>query len=740
MRRLTVPDEAAKPIPWMLGGGIVAGAAGLFALDLFTPLGNAVSFLYIAVVYLLIRLHRWEHAVAAGVACTVAIVVGGVFSPAGGVLWLGIVHRAFAIAAMWALLAYERQRIEGATRLRGRDTKLNESHVRLRFIIESSPLAILGVDASGRILNWNAGAEHMFGWSEAEAIGHVCPTVPPEGLDDYLAMVSEVVRGETVSGRVRYRKKKDGTRIHASLNAAPFRDTESAVKGATIILEDITERETMQEALRESHRLTRATLDALPGNLCVVDERGTIVAVNEAWSQFAQANGVAPAAVGPGCNYLEVCRHAAGPSGDEAAAFAANLEALLRGERAEFAIEYTCHSDSEKRWFVCRARRFPGEGPAQAVILHTNVTERKLAEEQGRTAEDYFRNLVEALPTMIWVSGRDKSCTYFNRLWLEFRGRTIEQEQGEGWTQGVHPEDLRTCLRTYENAFNARRPFSMEYRLQRSDGEYRWIYDIGHPANAPDGQFLGYVGGCVDITERKGLEGSLRDAHERAETLSTRLLQGQESERQTLAQELHDDIGQVLTAAAINVDRARALCVEPQVHELLDESIAELEQATERVRELALALRPSLLDDLGLAPALEWFLERETKRGGVALDFQSVLGGREVPSDVAIVCYRIAQEAMTNVLRHAQAKQVVARLEVEAKMLRFTLHDDGVAFAVERALTGRGAQLSLGLTSMQERAVLSGGRVEIESVPGRGTMVTLELPLAEGGAASNAET
>jgi len=113
--------------------------------------------------------------------------------------------------------------------------------------------------------------------------------------------------------------------------------------------------------------------------------------------------------------------------------------------------------------------------------------------------DDRFRSLVDQAPFMLWSAGRDGLCTFFNLPWLEFRGRTMAQEVGEGWVEGVHPDDRQRCLDTYARAFDARRPFDMEYRLRRADGQYCWIRDVGTAQFDKDGEFLGYVGSCVEV-------------------------------------------------------------------------------------------------------------------------------------------------------------------------------------------------------------------------------------------------
>jgi PAS domain S-box-containing protein len=126
--------------------------------------------------------------------------------------------------------------------------------------------------------------------------------------------------------------------------------------------------------------------------------------------------------------------------------------------------------------------------------------------------EDYFRELADGVPVLIWMAGLDMGCFYFNRAWLDFRGRTLEQEQGNGWAEGVHPEDVQRCVRHYIGCFEHRSPFAMSYRLKNRAGEYRWILDRGAPHFGLDGTFLGFFGGCAETGGDKAIEriGQLR--------------------------------------------------------------------------------------------------------------------------------------------------------------------------------------------------------------------------------------
>jgi PAS domain S-box-containing protein len=149
------------------------------------------------------------------------------------------------------------------------------------------------------------------------------------------------------------------------------------------------------------------------------------------------------------------------------------------------------------------------------LFLATVVEERGTGETELRESESRFRIVADAAPVLIWMAGTDKLCTFFNKPWLEFTGRRMEQELGNGWAQGVHPDDLQKCLEIYTEAFDARQRFVMQYRLRRKDGEYRWVSNNGVPRYDPEKKFAGYVGSCMDVTELINKDAALREFEER---------------------------------------------------------------------------------------------------------------------------------------------------------------------------------------------------------------------------------
>ena len=356
-----------------------------------------------------------------------------------------------------------------------------------------------------------------------------------------------------------------------------------------------------------------------------------------------------------------------------------------------------------------------------ASVIARDVTERRRLEAILRESEGRFRLVADTAPVLIWMSDAGKVCTYFNRPWLDFTGRSLEREVGNGWAEGVHPEDFQGCLDTYTGAFDRRGEFRMEYRLRRHDGQYRWVLDIGVPRFAPDLSFAGYIGSCVDITDRKLAEEAL--SH-----VSHRLIEAQEQERSRIARELHDDIGQRLSLLVVELERLQQNSYDTpaEVCVRIDELRKQALEIVTDVQSLSHELHSSKLEYLGIVPAMRGFCKELSQQQRVEIDFQSHDVPNPVSHDISLCLFRVLQEALHNSVKHSGVHHFEARLWGASGQIHLEVRDTGSGFDSEAIKESRG----LGLISMQERLRLLDGTLSIESQPTSGTTIYARVPLS----------
>ena len=292
----------------------------------------------------------------------------------------------------------------------------------------------------------------------------------------------------------------------------------------------------------------------------------------------------------------------------------------------------------------------------------------------------------------------------------------------------VHPDDRDYCVGTYTPAIEARRPFTFEYRVRRADGAYRWLLASGVPKYGPDGSYTGYVGCDVDITERRNAEHKTRESqaavevsHREIQQLAGSLITAHEDERRHLARELHDDLTQRLARLAIDAGRMESAADAPGALRPLREDLVRL---SEDVHAMSYRLHPSVLDDLGLVEALKAECDRVARHGELRVDIEASAVPAALPVNASLCLFRVAQEALSNAVRHAHASAVTVLLSTHSTGLQLAVSDNGNGFDPERSRD----HPSLGLASMRERVRLVQGEFDIESTPGRGTTVVAWVP------------
>ena len=346
-----------------------------------------------------------------------------------------------------------------------------------------------------------------------------------------------------------------------------------------------------------------------------------------------------------------------------------------------------------------------------------DITEQRRAERALRESEDRFRTMADGAPVMMWMAGVDKLCTDFNRGWLTFTGRSIEQELGTGWVEGVHPDDLRKCIAIYEEAFDKRQFFSMEYRLRRYDGEYHWINDSGSPRFLTDGTFAGYIGCCVDIHDRKVVE------FEKLE-FARRLMSAQEAERTRVARELHDGIGQEIALLGIQMQRAAASTA---LNAGMQKLCANLTAIGLHVSRLSHQLHSSELEYLGLSIAIIKLCREFSEQYSIKVVCACSNIPAKLDNEIALTFFRVVQESLHNIAKHSGAGNVHVEVAAASGELTLIVRDNGAGFDVQESKAATG----LGLVSMRERLLLIGGEFDIDSAPGTGTRISARTHLFE---------
>ena len=347
-----------------------------------------------------------------------------------------------------------------------------------------------------------------------------------------------------------------------------------------------------------------------------------------------------------------------------------------------------------------------------------DITERKRAEEAVKESEIRFRLVADTAPVLIWMSGTDKLCTYFNKPWLDFTGRSREQELGNGWAEGVHPSDLQRCLDTYHQSFDRREKLTMEYRLRHYSGEYHWILDIGVPRFNQGGSFAGYIGCCIDITDRKRAEETLL-------TVNRRLIEAQEQERARISRELHDDINQRLALFAVELDQWSKENSGANFSEHLGHAQSRIVQISHDVQALSYRLHSSKLDYLGLAAAAGSFCREMSQTNKVEVQFSLSAVPSTIPKDVSLCLFRILQEALQNAIKYSGVRLFRVNLHGTPNGVELTVSDEGNGFDEHDELSRQG----LGMISMRERLQLVNGILEITTQPGAGTTISATIPL-----------
>ena len=648
---------------------------------------------------------------------------------------------------------------------------IRESEESLSITLNSIGDAVIATDADGRITRMNPTAERLAGWRLEEARGQLLPDVfriinadTGQTMTNPVQLVME--RGQVVGlANHTVLLARDGKEHQIADSAAPIRNPGGEIVGVVLVFSDVTEKYEMEKALRENERfLNEAQLIAGIGSYVLNIPTGL-------WTSsdvFNQTFGIDE-------SYdRSVEGWAAMVHPDDRVMIMEYFKNEVVGKGRPFDKEYRIirQSDQVVRW-AHGLGKLEFDAQNHLVTMHgtiQDITEQKQAQDALRDSEMRYRTLADSGQALIWTAGTDKLCNYFNRVWLDFTGRSLAQELGNGWAEGVHPEDFERCLAIYVANFDQRKAFSMDYRLRHRDGEYHWIQDDGKPRHNADGEFIGYIGYCLDITSRKLAEAELeehryhledlvasrttelaeaRDAAEAANRAKSAFLANMSHEIRTplngiigMTHILRRSVITPIQADRLNKIDTAAEHLLSTINDILDLSKIEagkvtLEESRVAINSL-LANVNSIVSPRAQAKGLQLRVEAE--------HFPHPLLGDPTRLQQALLNY------VTNAIKFSEIGTVTLRTinqeeSSESILIRFEVQDAGIGIAPEtrsrlftafeqadNSTTRQYGGTGLGLAITRRLAELMGGEAGVESTLGVGSTFwfTARLKKSEG--------
>src|SRR5246127_1964507 len=600
--------------------------------------------------------------------------------------------------------------------------RAEEALLRYAAIVESSEDAIASATLDGIIVSWNTGAQHLYGYTEAEAVGKpITMILPPELRDEEKKILETVRAGGHISQFETVRVAKTGKRINVSLTISPIKDSSGRMVGVSGIARDITERKLAEEALCASEeRLRLAQQVAHIGSF----EWNIQTGVNTWTRELEAIYGLQPGTFTGTQTAFENLVHA-----DDRAGVIKLVDAAMKSGQPTQGEWRVVWADGSVHWIAGRWQVFMNESgeAARMIGVNVDVTERRRAEEARlevnrtlevqakllQSREELLKVFVKHVPAAVAMLDRDMRYLQVSDRWCadysldnsKIVGRShyeIFPDLPERWKE-IHRRGLAgETLRAEEDRWDR-------------DGGTNWSRWEILPWKTRDGQPGGILIFSEDITRRKQMEEALSD-------MSRKLIESQEQERARIGRELHDDISQRLAMLSLELEQLQENPSEVQsrVQELRNQTT----ELSNDVQAMSHDLHSSILEYLGVVAGIKsWckeFGERQRAEIDCSNDVHSAL-----PFEIGLSLFRVLQEALHNVMKHSGVKRIEVQLREDSGEIHLIIHDSGKGFDVEAALQGKG----LGLTSMRERVRLVNGTISIDSKPMGGTTIHMRVPL-----------
>lgn len=597
-----------------------------------------------------------------------------------------------------------------------------------RHFFEESLDALFIVDPGGRIVESNRSATDLLRYTKQQLREMQLKDIYAQATEQATLWRDLHAKGYVKDQQAKLRKR-DGTEIDCLVTITMDCDAAGGIKQYHCMMRNINEYERTLEALRESERRYSLLAESIMDVIWIMDislhltyispsvERVRGYTVKEVMSQKLDEM-FTPKSLQKALGLIE-----------EELVKKKNIKDSFK--LGTVGLEMTRKSGgtvwTENRVTVLYG---PNGQPAGLMGVTRDVTERRKMEESLRDSERRYRLLAENITDVIWVSDMELNRSYVSPSAKSLQGYENTEELPQNVRDLLTPSSFDLARKVFARELalekkrkkNAYRSWTIQLELRRRDGSTVWTEDRITFLRDRAGKPIGFLGVTRDISERKLAEDALR-------ALSRRLVEVQEMERRQIARELHDHIGQELTGLKLFLEMVSRLPPQ-QVKAKLSDAQVSINELVTQVQDLSLDLRPAMLDDLGLVPALLWHFERLTTQTGVRVAFKHRGIQRRFAPEIETAVYRIVQEGLTNVARHAGVGEATVRLLLNRGVLGVYIEDEGIGFDTDAAFA-RGT--SSGLTGMQERATLLGGHFEIISALGAGTLLVAKFPANNSG-------
>lgn len=641
-----------------------------------------------------------------------------------------------------------------------------ETRARLAAIVESTDDAIISKTLEGIVMSWNRGAERLFGYTAEEIVGQpVSLLFPPDNVNEEARIIERLKRGERLEHYETVRRRKDGRDIDVALTVSPIKDETGRVIGASKIARDITERKRAEKLLQT--RARQQAVVAELGQRALADDDLTSLMQHMAL-RVAQTLGVEYAAIlelqpdgaslllraGFGWPEHLVGQVIPGSAGDTQASYTlrAGGSVIVDDLRTETrfqgptlllecgvvsGLSVVIHGQQDQPFGVLGAHTIHARTFTQEEVNFVQVVahilamavQRKRSEQALRHSEERYHRLVDGIQDYaVFMLDPDGRVASWNTGAERAMGYRAEEIVGEPLARFYPPEaGERGVPQLSLNAAATEGRHEEEGWRVRKDGSRFWANIVLAGLRSEEGGLRGFSLVMRDVTERKLAEQQLRESREQLHALSSHLLSVREEERAAVAREIHDEFGQALTGLKMDLAWLTArLPPGQQATQNKAKDMSKLIDSTvQSVRRIAMKLRPSLLDDLGILAALEWYAHDFQARTGIQCKLTSRVQDLELDRERATTVFRIFQESLTNVARHANATRVTAKLNVLGGDVVLEIRDNG------RGITDRelANPKSFGLLGMRERAYLAGGEVQLKGHQGKGTTISVRIPV-----------